>query len=157
MTYDLKTENEMGGDVRRTFEFRPENRRGRKPEESGAAGPFFAYLSMAQGLYYATTSLWSLLSVGTFQRVTGPKTDVWLVKTVGVLVGAIGLALVVAGFRRAHTPEIGLLGAASAAGLAGIDAYYAGRRRISAVYLLDALAELILLALWIYALIRKKR
>jgi hypothetical protein len=157
MTYDLKTENEMGGDVRRTFEFRPENRRGRKPDRSGAAGPFFAYLSMAQGLYYATTALWSLLSVGTFQRVTGPKTDVWLVKTVGVLVGAIGGALVVAGFRRAHTPEIGLLGAASAAGLAGIDAYYAGRRRISAVYLLDALAELILLTLWLYALMREKR
>ena len=143
--------------MRKTFEFQPEIRRGRKPEGTSAASPFFAYLSMAQGLYYVTTSLWSLLSVGTFQRVTGPKTDVWLVKTVGVLVGAIGLALGVAGFRREKTPEIGLLGAASAAGLAGIDAYYAGRRRISAVYLLDAVAELVLLALWLYVLGRGKR
>ena len=76
---------------------------------------------------------------------------------VGVLVGAIGVALGVAGFRREKTPEIALLGAASAAGLAGIDAYYAGRRRISAVYLLDAVAELVLLALWLYVLGRGKR
>ena len=143
--------------MRKTFEFRPESRRGRKPEGTSAAGRFIAYLSIAQSLYYAITSLWSLLSVGTFQRITGPKTDVWLVKTVGVLVGAIGLALGVAGLRREKTPEIGLLGAASAAGLAGIDAYYAGRRRISAVYLLDAVAEVVLLALWLYALVREMR
>jgi hypothetical protein len=32
------------------------------------------------------TGLWPLVSIGTFQQVTGPKTDLWLVKTVGVLI-----------------------------------------------------------------------
>ncbi|MDP8951128.1 MAG: hypothetical protein M3N18_02625 [Actinomycetota bacterium] len=133
---------------------RPAKQRG--AEGSGATG-LFAYLSVAQGLYYVATALWSLFSIGTFQKVTGPKTDIWLVKTVGVLVAAIGGALGVAGYRRMETPEIVLLGAGSAAGLAGIDAYYAGKRRISAVYGLDALAELVFLGCWIYVLARGKR
>ena len=117
----------------------------------------FAYLALAQSAYYVVTALWSLFHVRSFQKVTGPKTDVWLVKTVGVLVAAIGGALGVAGFRHRTTLEIGLLGAASAAGLAGIDTYYAGRRRISAVYGLDALAELAFLGCWIYILAHLKR
>jgi hypothetical protein len=28
-----------------------------------------------QGLYYGMTGRWPLLSLGTFERVTGPKTD----------------------------------------------------------------------------------
>ena len=117
----------------------------------------FACVALAQGLYYLATALWSLFSVGTFQKVTGPKTDVWLVKTVGVLVAAIGGALSLAAFRRTQTPEIGLLGAGSAGGLAGIDTYYAAKGRISAVYGLDALAELVFLGCWIYVLVRGKR
>jgi len=41
--------------------------------------------------------IWSLVSIGSFQKVTGPKTDVWLVKTVGVLVIGVGAALGLAG------------------------------------------------------------
>src|SRR3712207_8811708 len=41
-----------------------------------------------------------------FQAVTGPKTDLWLVKTVGVLVIAIGSVLCSAGLRRQAAPEI---------------------------------------------------
>ena len=141
----------------RTFVARLANRYGGGGSGGSGATGLFVYLSLAQGLYYVATALWSLFSVGTFQKVTGPKTDVWLVKTVGVLVAAIGGALVVAGVRRAQTPEIWLLGAGSAAGLAGIDAYYAARRRISAVYGLDALAELVFLGCWIYVLARGKR
>ena len=147
----------IGEDVKRTFIARPASRRGGGGSERANAKSLFAHVSLAQGLYYAATALWSLFSVGTFQQVTGPKTDVWLVKTVGVLVAAIGGALAVAGLRRTETQEIGLLGAGSAAGLAGIDAYYAGRRRISAVYGLDALAELAFLGCWIYVLVRGKR
>lgn len=137
--------------MNRTFVARRPSRRGGKIGRAGNRGPF-TYLSLAQCLYYVATALWSLFSVGTFQKVTGPKTDVWLVKTVGVLVAAIGGSLGVAGLRRAQTPEMGLLGAGSAAGLAGIDIYYAARGRIPAVYLLDALAELVFLGCWIYSL-----
>jgi hypothetical protein len=34
-----------------------------------------------QGIYYLLTGLWPLVSIGTFQMVTGEKTDVWLVHT----------------------------------------------------------------------------
>jgi hypothetical protein len=52
-------------------------------------------LLWVQGAYYLATGIWPLVSVETFQWVTGPKTDHlpsgyeadhWLVMTVGVLV-----------------------------------------------------------------------
>jgi hypothetical protein len=84
----------------------------------------------------------------TFERVTGPKVDYWLVKTVAVLIGVIGGVLLIAGVRRAASLEVALLGAGSAAGLAGIDLVYAGKRRIARIYVLDAVLELVLVVLW---------
>ena len=111
---------------------------------------------MTQGLYFAATGLWPIVSITTFQMVTGPKTDLWLVKTVGVLVIAIGAVLIVAALRRRITPEILLLAVTSALGLAAIDVIYVSRGRISPVYLLDAAAELILVALWAFAWWRER-
>ena len=108
------------------------------------------YLSLAQGAYYVITGVWPLVSIGTFQKVTGPKTDLWLVKTVGVVVGVIGGVLAVAGLRRQTAPEIPLLAVGSAAGLAGIDIVYVAKKRISRIYLLDAAAELLLIAGWTF-------
>lgn len=108
-------------------------------------------VSLTQGLFYAATGFWSLVSITTFQMVTGPKTDLWLVKTVGVLVIVIGAVLIMAALRRRITPEIRLLAVGSALGLAAIDIIYVSRGRISPVYLLDAIAELILVAVWALA------
>ncbi len=49
-----------------------------------------------QGAYYLLTGVWPLINMDSFERVTGAKTDKWLVKTVGVLVAAIGGSLMVA-------------------------------------------------------------
>lgn len=87
----------------------------------------------------------------TFEAVTGPKTDRWLVKTVGVLVAIIGGVLVAGGRKRRVPSEVTALAAASALGLAGIDVNYAARGRISRVYLLDAVLELALVAAWALA------
>jgi hypothetical protein len=93
------------------------------------------------------TGIWPLVSAGSFQAVTGRKTDLWLVKTVGVLVAVIGVVLGWSGLRRGtKPPEILFLAGGSAAGLAVIEAVYALRRRISLIYLLDALGELGLVA-----------
>jgi hypothetical protein len=105
-------------------------------------------LALGQGIYYFATGIWPLVSMRTFEAVTGPKTDKWLVKTVGVLVGVIGLALIVAGRRRRVTPEAALLAAGSAAGLGAIDTIYATRGRISKIYLLDAVVEAALIFAW---------
>ncbi len=107
------------------------------------------YLPLVHGLYFLVTGLWPLLSIRTFQVVTGRKVDLWLVKTVGVLVGVIGVVLIVAALRSRVTPETMLLAVGSAAGLTGIDVVYVIKGRISPVYLLDAVVELILIIGWI--------
>ena len=108
-------------------------------------------LSLGQGIYYLVTGIWPLVSIRTFQWVTGPKYDRWLVKTVGVLVAVIGGVLTMAGLRRQTTREIALLAAGSAAGLTAIDVVYVARKRISPIYLLDAVAEVVLIAGWLVA------
>lgn len=105
-------------------------------------------LALTQGLFYLATGLWPLFDSVSFQVVTGPKTDLWLVKTVGVLVTVIGAVLVSAARERRITNEIVMLAVGSALGLAAIDLVYALSGRISAVYLADAAAEIGLAALW---------
>ncbi len=53
-----------------------------------------------QGIYYVATGLWPILNMRSFEMVTGPKRDKWLVKTVGALITAIGIYAFV--FRRAR-------------------------------------------------------
>jgi len=91
----------------------------------------------------------------TFLAVTGPKADLWLVETVSLLLVAIGSALLIAGYRRIASPEVFTLAIGSAASLAAIEIIYVARGRISPVYLLDTVAELFLIALWIRDLIHR--
>lgn len=116
-----------------------------------------SFVAIVQAFFYVVTGVWPLISMSTFEAITGPKTDDWLVKTVGVLVTVIGLVLAMAALRRRITLEVMALAVGSAIALAGVDVVYAFQRRISAVYLLDALAELILAALWIAAWIHSRR
>jgi hypothetical protein len=106
-------------------------------------------LSLAQGTYFFATGVWPLVSIRTFEAVTGPKTDKWLVKTVGVLVAVVGAVLIVAGVRGGVTVEVITLAVGSALGLLGIDVWYVARRIIPPIYLLDALAEFVLVGLWL--------
>jgi hypothetical protein len=97
--------------------------------------------------YLVATGVWSLAHRRSFERVTGPKEDYWLVQTVGALAIAIGASLGVAVRRRAREPETIVLGAASciAFGLASIRAAQTESR----VYLGDALLEVAFLAAWL--------
>src|SRR5262249_58397910 len=63
-------------------------------------------------------------NIDAFQLVTGPKTDLWLVRMVGVLVAAIGVILLLAAWRRQTAAEVAVLAVASAATLAAIDVIY---------------------------------
>jgi hypothetical protein len=105
-------------------------------------------IALLQALYYLVTGLWPLLHIQSFLKVTGPKTDLWLVKTLGVLISVIGAVLGMAGVQRSVNREMALLGVGSAAGLTAIDVIYVARHRISPVYLLDAVAELALIIGW---------
>lgn len=114
-------------------------------------------VALAQAAYYLPTAIWPLASIRTFQHVTGPKRDLWLVKTVATLIGVIGCVLGAAARSDRVTPEISLLGVSSALGLTGIDLYYVARRRISPIYLLDALSEVAIVILWIASERRMRR
>jgi hypothetical protein len=106
------------------------------------------YVAIGQAAFYVATGVWSLVGIRSFQKVTGPKVDVWLVKTVGVLVTVIGGVLGLAGYRKQVPPEVAMLAVGSAAGLAAIDVVYVAQKRIRPVYLLDAVAEVGLIGLW---------
>ena len=108
------------------------------------------HASILRGLYapyLVATGVWSLVHRQSFERVTGPKEDYWLVQTVGALAIAIGASLGIAARRRAQEPETILLGAASciAFGLASVRASQTESR----VYLGDALLEIAFLAAWL--------
>jgi hypothetical protein len=108
-------------------------------------------LAVIQGLFYLITGVWPLVDIVSFQLVTGPKTDLWLVRTVGVLVTVIGVVLLAAARHRRVSVEIVTLAVGSALGLAAIDLIYALSGRISAIYLVDAVAEIGLSLLWAIA------
>jgi hypothetical protein len=118
--------------------------------QPNGAGQVLKYVAMGQGLYFAFTGLWGLLDIFTFQLVTGPKVDLWLVKTVSVLVTVIGSTLFLGGLRQRLTFELMVLAAGSALGLAGIDVLYVTLGRISSIYLLDAAAEAAFAAAWTF-------
>jgi hypothetical protein len=101
---------------------------------------------LVQGGYYAGTGVIPFVSRTLFETLTGPKREWWLVQTVGGLVTAIGAGLI-AGALRKETP-LPLVGVAagSAVTLAGIDVVYVARGRIAPTYLVDAGANLGILA-----------
>lgn len=114
-------------------------------------------LAWAQGAYYVATGAWPMLHVDSFQWVTGPKTDVWLVRTVAVLVLAIGLALLLAAWRLRVGPEVALLAVGSALGLAALELAYVMDGTLRAVYAADAAVELLLVGAWLVAAWRAGR
>ncbi|HEX7879700.1 MAG TPA: hypothetical protein VF720_09840 [Candidatus Eisenbacteria bacterium] len=116
-----------------------------------------ATMAMAQGLYFTLTAVWPLVHLRSFLLVTGPKTDLWLVRTVGALLAVIGITLLLL----ARVPEghpsgvrtaTAALGAGSAAALLLIDIIYVTRRVIRPIYLADAVAEFLLIVGWCMAL-----
>ena len=107
------------------------------------------YVCVIQGFYFLLTGLWPLISVKTFQKVTGPKTDLWLVKTIAILVVVVGSVLVLAGFREAVSLEIRILAIESALGLSAVEMYYVMTQRISAIYLLDTFVEVAFAVFWV--------
>jgi hypothetical protein len=96
--------------------------------------------------YYVTTGVWSIVHRRSFERVTGPKRDYWLVRTVGALAAAIGSVLGYAAAVDRQHRETRLLAAASALSFGFADVQAA--RAASRIYLADALFHVLLVAGW---------
>ena len=98
-----------------------------------------------QGVYYLITGIWPLVSLSTFEAVTGPKTGDWLVQTVGVLAGAIGFVLLVGSVRRPPTRETWSLSIISAIGFTAVDVAFVMLGVIGRIYLVDAALQIVIL------------
>ena len=110
----------------------------------------FSLLAILHGVFYVLTGVWPLVSIGSFLRVTGPKTDIWLVRTLGVLITIVGAAILTAAYRDVLSPELLVVAIGATLALATVDVIYVTARVIPFVYLLDAVVELILAAAWVF-------
>jgi len=116
-----------------------------------------AYPPLIEGIYYLLTGLWPLLHMPSFLAVTGPKTDLWLVQTVGALVLVVGVVLCLSAYHRNYSVEIWVLGGGAALALTCVDVIFVLQRRIPPIYLLDAAVEVALVCIWVYAWMDQRR
>jgi hypothetical protein len=110
-------------------------------------------VALVQGIYFLISGVWPLISMRTFLMVTGPKTDLWLVKTVGLILAVIGAVLIVAQLRAEINTSIILLAMGSALSLAVVEFLYVAKRVIARIYLADAVLELALIGWWLIGIL----
>jgi len=111
------------------------------------------WVGASQALYYVLTGLWPLVSMPTFLRASGPKTDLWLVQIVAVLVLLIGVVIALATLRQNQSPEVIVLAMGAAVAFAGVDIVFHAQRIIPRIYLADAAIQLAILILWQWSLL----
>jgi hypothetical protein len=107
------------------------------------------FLLLGQGLYYLTAGLWPIIHMRSFLAVTGPKTDLWLVRTVGSLIAVNGATMILAASDRDVSPATRLMCGASAGTLAAIDFTYSAKGRISPIYAADGVVESVIAGSWL--------
>jgi hypothetical protein len=109
----------------------------------------FRHAIYAQGIYYLLGGVWPFISMTAFQTVTGPKTDLWLVKTVALLLIVIAAALISAAYKLRLDLPVAILGMGTAFVLVVVELVYTSAGTISPIYLLDTVVELFFFAGWI--------
>jgi hypothetical protein len=132
--------------------------------DENAKSSFLAVaLCWAQGLYFLVTGAWPLVSVRSFQAVTGQKSDHliadppteadhWMLNTISALIIVISVVILSGAWRRRVSFEVSLLGIMSAAALTIIDVVYVARGTILPIYLADAAVEVVIIAVWAWIL-----
>ena len=113
----------------------------------------YTVLLWIQGTYTMLTALWGLLDIDSFMAVTGPKTDIWLVKTVSVLLIVIATNFFYALYFKTDRRLIIIIGMLTSLALACIDFYYTSNNTISWIYALDGVLETLFFMGWGYLLI----
>lgn len=121
--------------------------------------PFQRGLALAQGLYDLVGGLWPLLHFRSFEEVTGPKVDHWLVRTVAGMLVVMGVVLLRDAYRNRVPDSMRTM----AGGLSGVLAIVALISSvggwISWTYFLDGLIHLSFALGWIIsgAVLRQQR
>ena len=118
----------------------------------------YRLLLIVQGFYTFITALWAIIDIDSFMQITGSKTDIWLVKTVSIVLVAVGLTLL-SHLKEPDEPVLPaiLLGSITSAGLAFIDFFYSSDNTISFVYATDGIIEAFFFLGWMIVLVRMRR
>jgi hypothetical protein len=124
--------------------------------EHNRSSVILSILPIGHGLFYLATGVWPILNRRSFELVTGPKTDFWLVRTIGGLISVVGAVILMSGLRRSQSPEVSLLALGSAASLTTSDLVYTAKKVIHPIYLLDALAEVVLMFFWALRIVSRR-
>jgi hypothetical protein len=103
-------------------------------------------LVLFQGLYYTVTGIWPLLHMASFMFITGPKTDLWLVRMVGLLALCSGVCFLYCRFRDHYPNMFFILAISNTIAFAAIDITYSIAGIISTIYLADAVLQLALIS-----------
>ena len=98
------------------------------------------------------TGAWPIVHLNSFLAVTGPKTDLWLVKTVGALIGVIGFTLLYELKSPTPSPSFRIICLGVPLALIAVDVWYVLQQIISPIYLMDALLEFLILSAWFFTL-----
>jgi hypothetical protein len=103
-----------------------------------------------QAGYTLFTAIWPIVHIESFMEVTGYKTDIWLVKTVGALLIPVAACLLSYIVIKSDRRPGAILGTLTCIAFISVDFFYATADVISDVYLLDGAVHVIFLSLWIY-------
>jgi hypothetical protein len=104
-------------------------------------------LAALHAAYYVVTGAWAVVDRRSFERVTGPKHDYWLVRLVGGLAIAVGISLgsaVLSGRRSQVDTTLAL-----AASLAFVVADVHAARSLSRIYVGDVVLHAIFVPAWV--------
>ncbi|MFN8622124.1 MAG: hypothetical protein U0869_15440 [Chloroflexota bacterium] len=127
--------------------------RGGWPMSAGRRALLARAVALSHGAALIATGAWPLVDLRSFERVTGPKHDDWLVRTVGGLAVAFGAGLV----WRSDDPRAARpFGIAAATTFAAADIIGVASGRLRRVYLLDTLVEGAFLVGWLLTLNRRR-
>jgi hypothetical protein len=118
------------------------------------AEKFLYFLLFIQGFYYLITGFWPIIHMNSFVEVTGPKVDIWLVKTFGMLIAVCGIAFIIGALQSKFNKPLFTLAILGAIGFILFEVYYVWTKIISIIYLADAVFQFVLLFFWVLTFLK---
>jgi hypothetical protein len=110
---------------------------------------------IAHATFLGVTGLWPLIHIESFMAVLGPKTDVWLVNTVALLLVSVTWILFLCRHYGQYKLAAGIAIPTSLS-LAFIDFYYSNAAIISDIYQIDGFIQIAFILLWLVILRAEK-
>jgi hypothetical protein len=113
------------------------------------ANRFLYTAVLIPGIYIFLTAVWGLVEISSFMVVTGPKTDIWLVRTVSICLLPYSFICFFIYYNPKKLSKLLLLCMITMGiGLIYIDIYYYELKVIKWVYLIDAFFQVFFLMIW---------